>query len=142
MVGKGGFGKVWKVEMKRNSKIYAMKEMYKTKIIDKKSINSVMNERILLARLKHPFLVNMSFAFQDRENLYLVMDYINGGDLRYHIGKRRRFTELETKFFVACIILALQYLHANRVLHRDIKPENLVLESNGYVRLTDLGVSR
>jgi serine/threonine kinase 32 len=66
VVGKGGFGKVWKVEMKRNSKIFAMKEMYKTKIIDKKSINSVMNERTLLARLKHPFLVNMSYAFQDR----------------------------------------------------------------------------
>lgn len=84
---------MWKVEMKRNSKIYAMKEMYKTKIIDKKSINSVMNERSLLCKLKHPFLVNMSYAFQDRENLYLVMDYVNGGDLRYHIGKRRRFTE-------------------------------------------------
>lgn len=66
VIGKGGFGKVWKVEMKKNSKIYAMKEMYKTKIIDKKSINSVMNERTLLSKLKHPFLVNMSYAFQDR----------------------------------------------------------------------------
>lgn len=122
VIGKGGFGKVWKVEMKKNTKIYAMKEMYKTKIIDKKSINSVMNERTLLAKLKHPFLVNMSYAFQDRENLYLVMDYVNGGDLRYHIGKRRRFTEVETKFFLACIILSLQYLHGNKVIHRDIKP--------------------
>jgi serine/threonine protein kinase len=66
VIGKGGFGKVWKVEMKKTGKIYAMKEMFKTKIIDKKSINSVMNERQLLSRLKHPFLVNMSYAFQDR----------------------------------------------------------------------------
>ena len=67
--------------------------MYKTKIISKKSINSVMNERELLSRLSHPFLVNMSYAFQDKENLYLIMDYLNGGDLRYHIVVRRRFSE-------------------------------------------------
>ena len=70
-----------------------MKEMYKAKIIQKKSINSVMNERTLLAKVKHPFLINMSCAFQDRENLYLLMDYLDGGDLRYHIGKKRRFSE-------------------------------------------------
>lgn len=69
-----------------------MKEMYKAKIIQKKSINSVMNERNLLAKLKHPFIINMHAAFQDRENLYLIMDYLDGGDLRYHIGKRMRFT--------------------------------------------------
>lgn len=65
--------------------------MYKAKVIQKKSINSVMNERILLAKLKHPFIINMVAAFQDRENLYLLMDYIDGGDLRYHIGRRRKF---------------------------------------------------
>jgi serine/threonine kinase 32/serum/glucocorticoid-regulated kinase 2 len=70
-----------------------MKEMFKGKIIQKKSINSVMNERALLAKLKHPFIINMVASFQDRENLYLVMDYINGGDLRYHIGRRRKFSE-------------------------------------------------
>ena len=66
--------------------------MYKTKIINKKSINSVMNERDLLSKLNHPLLVNMSYAFQDKENLYLIMDYLNGGDLRYHIVVRRRFS--------------------------------------------------
>jgi len=64
----------------------------------------------------------MVYAFQDTDNLYLVMDYVNGGDLRYHMGSRRRFTESETKFIVACIILALQYLHNNGVIHRDLKP--------------------
>lgn len=102
--------------------------MLKTKIIDKKSVDSVMNEVYLLSRVRHPFLVNMAYAFQDRENLYLVMDYLNGGDLRYHIGKCRRFTELQCKFFIACIIVSLSYLHAHNIIHRDIKPENIVLD--------------
>lgn len=92
-IGKGGFGKVWKVAQRKGRGVLAMKEMFKAKIIQKKSIASVMNERHLLARVQHPFLINMSFAFQDREKLYLVMDYLDGGDLRYHIGKRRKFTE-------------------------------------------------
>jgi len=77
--------------MKRSRQVYAMKEMNKAKIIAKKSIHSVLNERELLSQLKHPFLVNMSFAFQDRERLYLAMDLLVGGDLRYHMGARRRF---------------------------------------------------
>ena len=141
-VGKGGFGKVWKVEMKKTRQVFAMKEMYKAKIIQKKSINSVMNERKLLARLRHPFFINMHYAFQDRENLYLIMDYVNGGDLRYHIGRKRRFSEIETKFFVANLVIAFEQLQKNRIIHRDIKPENLVMEGNGYIRVTDLGVSR
>ena len=70
-----------------------MKEMAKARIISKRSVNSVMNEKKFLCQLNHPFLVNMQFAFEDRENLYLVIDLMSGGDLRYHIGKRRRFTE-------------------------------------------------
>lgn len=73
----------------------------------------------------------MIFCFQDKENLYLVMDLLNGGDLRYHISKNKRFSEEQTKFFVACILLALDYLHSNNILHRDIKPENLVLDHIG-----------
>ncbi len=91
VVGKGGFGKVWKVMHKKTGKIMAMKEMLKAKIIDKKSVKSVMNERQLIGRLYHPFLINIIYAFQDRETLYLGMDYVNGGDLRYHIGCMRRF---------------------------------------------------
>lgn len=105
-----------------------MKEMSKALVIAKKSVNSVLNERTLLSKLKHPFLINMYYAFQDRENLYLVMDYMKGGDLRYHIGRKRRFNEEQTKFFVASIYVALDYLHNNKIIHRDIKPENLVLD--------------
>jgi serine/threonine protein kinase len=91
VVGKGGFGKVWKVIEKATNKVYAMKDMQKVKIISKRSVNSVMNEKQLLQKLKNPFLVNMIYSFQNRENLYLIMDYCNRGDLRYHLGNKRRF---------------------------------------------------
>ncbi len=93
VVGKGGFGKVWKVQLKKNKKQFALKEMSKAKIIDKKSEKSIKYERELLSRLKHPFIVNMQFAFQDFENLYLVMDLLTGGDLRYHVSRFRKFSE-------------------------------------------------
>jgi serine/threonine protein kinase len=92
-IGKGGFGKVWKVETKKSKQIFAMKMMSKVKIINKKSVQSVLNEKDFLARLNHPFLVNMSSAFQDRDHLYLIMDYLDGGDLRYHLGNKRYFNE-------------------------------------------------
>ena len=98
-IGKGGFGKVWKVERKKNKQQYAMKEMSKARILTKRSLKSVMNERQILTQLNNPFIVNMYYAFQDRENLYLVMDYLSGGDLRYHICKNRRFTEEQTSIF-------------------------------------------
>ena len=71
----------------------------------------------------------MQYAFQDRENLYLVMDLLTGGDLRYHIARHRRFSEEQTKFFIACIIISLEYVHGKSILHRDIKPENILLNS-------------
>jgi serine/threonine protein kinase len=141
-IGKGGFGKVWKVEMKKSKQVFAMKQMSKVKVICKKSVASVMNERRHLARLQHPFLVNMSYAFQDREYLYLIMDYLDGGDLRYHLGNRQLFNEKCTKFFLCNILLCLEYLHRNRIIHRDLKPENIVFDSQGYLRVTDLGISR
>lgn len=70
------------------------------------------------------------------------MDLLTGGDLRFHVGKHRRFKEVQTRFFVACIMLSLEYLHNHNILHRDLKPENLVLDEKGYVRLTDLGIAR
>ena len=122
--------------------MYAMKEMSKVRIVNKKSVNSVMNERKLLAQLKHPFLINMFYAFMDQENLFLVTDLVMGGDLRYHQMKIKHFTEAETQFFVANIIIGLEYMHNNGVIHRDIKPENLLLDADGYLRITDLGISR
>lgn len=142
VIGRGGFGKVWKVENKKTRQYYAMKEMLKARILSKRSVNSVMNERYLLSYLKHPFLVNMVSAFKDRDNVFLVMDLLTGGDLRFHICKRRRFSEEQTRFVIACCLIGLEYLHNNGILHRDIKPENIVLDQKGYCRITDLGIAR
>lgn len=119
-----------------------MKEMSKARILSKKSVNSVINERKLLQNLKDSFIVNMQYAFQDSENLYLVMDLMPGGDFRYHLSRRKHFTEEQTKFFVSCILLGLEFLHANGVIHRDIKPENLVFDSKGFLTITDFGIAR
>ena len=96
IIGKGGFGKVWKVLDKKHQRPYALKEMKKVKVIDKRREKSIKYERELLSRLKHPFIVNMYYSFQDYENLYLVMDYLTGGDLRYHISRHKRFSEIQT----------------------------------------------
>lgn len=88
---------MWRVQRKKTKQDYAMKEMSKARILNKRSVKSVMNERQILTQLNNPFLVNMYYAFQDRENLYLVMDLLNGGDLRYHICRYRRFDEETTR---------------------------------------------
>ena len=115
--------------------------MSKVKIIDKKSEKSVLFERQLLSRIRNPFIVNLIYSFQDSENLYLVMDFLKGGDLRYHICKNSNITEEQTKFFLACLTLGLEFIHSHNLIHRDIKPENLLMDSNGYLRITDFGIS-
>ena len=142
VIGKGGFGKVWRVRYKKTKEIFALKEMSKRKILDKKSEYSINNERVFLSKLRHPFLVNMHYAFQDIDNLYLVIDILNGGDLRFHCSRYRKFSEEQTRFFIACMVHALSYVHANNVIHRDIKPENLILDDNGYVHITDFGIAK
>lgn len=150
MIGRGGFSKVWKVSRRKDSMLFALKEMAKARILAKRSVNSVMNERRILSQLRHPFIVNMSCAFVDRENLYLVMDYLDGGDLRFHLARQRIFSEAETstsppfilEFMAACIISALEYIHNNGIIHRDVKPENLIFDSRGYLKLSDFGIAR
>ena len=142
VIGKGGFGKVWKVQYKKTNEYFALKEMSKRKILDKKSEKSINSERKFLSILNHPFIVNMHYAFQDNDNLYLVMDMLSGGDLRYHCSRYRTFSEEQTRFFIACITYSLEYIHSNNVIHRDIKPENLVLDEKGYVCITDFGIAK
>ena len=84
----------------------------------------------------------MQYAFQDSEKLFLVSDLMSGGDLRYHIGKRIRFDQAQTKFMIACLVVSLEYIHQNNIIHRDIKPENLVFDENGYIKITDFGIAK
>ena len=119
-----------------------MKEMLKARVLAKRSVSSVMNERNLLAMLKHNFIVNMHFAFQDRDKLYVVLDLMEGGDLRYHLSKHKKFNEEQTKFFISNLLISLEYIHNQGVIHRDLKPENIVLDANGYLRIIDFGIAR
>ena len=129
---------------KKFKKLYALKEISKVKVIDKKSINSIIYERELLSRLKHSLIINLQYAFQDYNNLYLVLDLLTGGDLRYQIGHHQRqyFSEHQTKFFISCIIESLSYIHSKNIIHRDIKPENLILDEKGYLHITDFGIAK
>ena len=85
----------------------------------------------------------MKYAFQDESMLYLVSEYYGGGDLSYYIHyKKKKFTEIQSKFIIACILQALEFMHANSVMHRDVSPANLVFDSDGYIRLVDFGYAR
>ncbi len=116
--------------------------MSKVKIIDNQNIKNIKNERDLLSKLNHPFIVNMHFSFQNSNYLYLVMDLLTGGDLRYHLFHRKSFNEEQSKFFISCVILGLEYCHSNLIIHRDIKPENVILDSYGYAHITDFGIAK
>ena len=119
-----------------------MKEMSKVKIIDYSNIKNIKNERDLLSKLHHPFIVNMHFSFQNNHYLYLVIDLLTGGDLRYHLFHQRTFNEEQSKFFISCVLLGLEYCHSNLIIHRDIKPENVILDSDGYAHITDFGIAK
>ena len=119
-----------------------MKEISKVKVYLKKSICSTLLEKQILSYLHYPFLANLNFSFQDKEYLYLVLDYLPGGDLRYYINKGIIFSEIQIKFFISNIILSLNYIHSMNIIHRDIKPENLVFDGRGYLHLTDFGIAR
>ena len=142
IIGKGGFGKVWKIKHKKTSKFFALKEMSKLKIIERKSEHSINFEREILSKLHNPFIVNMYYAFQDNNNLYLVMDYLKGGDLRFHLTRHIHFSEEQSRFFICNVLISLEYIHSQDIIHRDIKPENLVLDENGYTRITDFGIAK
>eukprot|EP00299_Pterocystis_sp_00344_P013354 c6533_g1_i2.p1 GENE.c6533_g1_i2~~c6533_g1_i2.p1 ORF type:complete len:314 (+),score=52.78 c6533_g1_i2:109-1050(+) len=101
----------------------------------------IFNELEILSSHHHPSLCNAYYAFQDDDNLYLVMDLALGGDLKFQLSANRRFEENHVKFLIATVVLAIEYLHTQNILHRDIKPANLLMKSNGHIMLTDFGLS-
>ena len=116
--------------------------MNKAKVIDLKAENSVMKERLYLSKMRNNFIVNMICSFQDLNNLYLGLDLIKGGDLRYHlINHTETFTEGQVKFLASNLVLGLEYIHQNKIVHRDIKPENILFDNRGYAYLTDFNIS-
>jgi len=142
IIGKGGFGNVWKVKNNLTGQYYALKQMTKAKIIDDNSERNILQERLFLSKMNSPFLVNMLCSFQDQDNLYLVLQLFTGGDLRYHLTNYiYSFTETQLKFLLSNIILALQYIHSKGILHRDLKPENILFDDKGYAYITDFGIA-
>ena len=142
LVGKGSFGKVILVKYFNNEKIYAMKILDKEEIIRRKQIKHTKTERLLLEKLHHPFIAQLQFAFQDSKKLYLVTEFMQGGELFFHIKRRTGFKEVSAKFYMSQIFLAIDYLHKNGYIYRDLKPENILIDKEGNIKLTDFGLSK
>lgn len=142
LAGKGSFGKVILVKYFNNEKIYAMKILDKEEIIRRKQIKHTKTERLLLEKLHHPFIAQLQFAFQDAKKLYLVTEFMQGGELFFHIKRRTGFKEVSAKFYMSQIFLAIDYLHKNGYIYRDLKPENILIDKEGNIKLTDFGLSK
>ncbi|MES1912265.1 MAG: hypothetical protein MHM6MM_004569 [Cercozoa sp. M6MM] len=142
VVGKGSFGKVMQVRHKRTGQIYAMKVLKKKELIKRKQVLHTRTERNVLVDVTHPFVVSLRAAFQTRGKLYMLLDYFNGGELFFHLRNDGQFSEERCRFYAAQIILALKCLHENGVVYRDLKPENILLDSEGFIKITDFGLSK
>ncbi|ESN90287.1 hypothetical protein HELRODRAFT_70625, partial [Helobdella robusta] len=141
VVGVGGFGKVSLVRHK-NKTLYAMKSMRKEQIIKRNFFTQTMWEKKILQAVSFQFIVHCHFCFKDYDNIYMVLDYVPCGNLYWHLTRSQKFKENQSKFYGAQVFLGLEYLHNLDVAHRDLKPENVMLDSNGYVKLTDLGFAK
>ncbi|XP_015204540.1 serine/threonine-protein kinase Sgk1 isoform X1 [Lepisosteus oculatus] len=143
VIGKGSFGKVLLARHHSDDQFYAVKVLQKKAILKKKEEKHIMSERnVLLKNVKHPFLVGLHYSFQTADKLYFVLDYINGGELFYHLQRERCFLEPRARFYAAEIASALGYLHSLNIVYRDLKPENILLDSQGHIVLTDFGLCK
>ena len=130
------------VQNRANRKHYAMKVMNKNDDNVKSEIRHIQNERMVLEKLKHPFLVRFYQAFQTKTKLHLVLEFANGGDLYSQLNTRSKFTEECARFYAAEIVLALEYLHDNNIIYRGLKPEEVLLDVNGHIKLSDFGLAK
>jgi serine/threonine kinase 32 len=140
VVGRGAFGKVRIVERKDTNLSFALKYIRKDEVVRSESVRNIIRERRMLEHVNHPFLCNLRYSFQDIEYMYLVVDLMSGGDLRFHIS-RKTFTEDAVRFWIAELGCALRYVHGQNIIHRDIKPDNVLLDADGHVHLTDFNVA-
>ncbi|CAI8017761.1 Ribosomal protein S6 kinase alpha-3 [Geodia barretti] len=144
VLGQGSFGKVFLVRKavgKDVGKLYAMKVLKKASLKVRDRLRTKM-ERDILAEMRHPFIVTLEYAFQTEGKLYLVLEFLRGGDLFTRLSKEVMFTEDDVKFYLAELALALDHLHTVGIVYRDLKPENILLDSEGHIKLTDFGLSK
>ncbi|KAI8882233.1 Pkinase-domain-containing protein [Backusella circina FSU 941] len=141
-VGTGSFGRVHLAQSKVNGKHYAIKALDKYDVVRLKQVEHINNEPTILREIAHPFLVTLWDAFQDDTHLFMVMDYVPGGELFSVLRKHKTFNESTAKFYAAEVLLALEYLHEQNIVYRDLKPENILLDARGHVKLTDFGFAK
>ncbi|XAO24319.1 hypothetical protein I312_103117 [Cryptococcus bacillisporus CA1280] len=121
---------------------FAMKVLRKSEIVRLKQVEHINSERIILERVRHPFIVELYATYQDQINVYMLLSYIPGGELFSHLRRAGRFSADVTRFYLASIVLAIEYLHSQNVIYRDLKPENLLLDRRGYLRIADFGFAK
>ncbi|KAF9394164.1 hypothetical protein BGX21_010466 [Mortierella sp. AD011] len=141
-ISRGAFGKVYLARKRTTKDLYAIKILKKADMVRKNMVSHVLAERRVLALTRTPFVVQLFYAFSSKDYLYLVMEYVIGGDLSSLLAVFGSFDEDMAKMYIAECILALEYLHANGITHRDLKPDNMLVNAEGHVKLTDFGLSR
>jgi serine/threonine protein kinase len=142
ILGRGTYGKVSLVKHKESSQLFAMKAMSKALLAEDGNIQQILAERDLLLRNQHPFLVAAHFTFQTDSKIFLLLDYVPGGDLYQRLREERRFLEPRAKLISAELLLAIAHLHKTGFVYRDLKPENVLFDENGHVKLTDFGYAK
>ena len=142
VIGRGAYGKVLQVAHAASGRVYAMKVYSKAMLASQKQLAYTEGERCIMARLHHPYIVALRFAFQTRTRLFLISDYCAGGELFNALRKRGLLQEDAARIYLGQLVLALEHMHAEGVLHRDLKPENVLLDVEGHVAITDFGLSK
>ncbi|KAI8069786.1 camp-dependent protein kinase 6 [Gilbertella persicaria] len=141
-LGTGSFGRVHLIRSKINNHYYALKVLKKAEIVKLKQVEHTNNERAILSSIQHPFIVNLWGSFQDSANLYMVMDFVPGGELFTVLRKQKKFSNEVARFYAGEVLLALSYLHSKDIVYRDLKPENLLLDMHGHIKITDFGFAK
>eukprot|EP00475_Leptophrys_vorax_P019612 TRINITY_DN2687_c0_g1_i1.p1 TRINITY_DN2687_c0_g1~~TRINITY_DN2687_c0_g1_i1.p1 ORF type:complete len:606 (-),score=162.74 TRINITY_DN2687_c0_g1_i1:1616-3340(-) len=142
VIGRGALGKVVLVEERASKKIFAMKILKKAAVYDKHQVDHVRLEREIMETFQHPFLVGLRYAFQNDTRLYLVMDFYKGGELYFHLQRKKKFVEDEVRTMAGEVALGLGHLHSIGYAYRDLKPENILMDEKGHVVLTDFNTVR
>ncbi|KAJ9183615.1 hypothetical protein P3X46_007440 [Hevea brasiliensis] len=142
IIGRGAFGEVRLCREKKSGNIYAMKKLKKSEMLMRGQVEHVRAERNLLAEVASHCIVKLYYSFQDAEYLYLIMEYLPGGDMMTLLMREDTLTENVAKFYIAQSVLAIESIHKHNYIHRDIKPDNLLLDKNGHMKLSDFGLCK